>query len=361
MRGRGPRAAPGSPPRCRRSPTPSVTRHVGASTCSSATTPPPAETRRGDRVGRRRRGRGAPERRPPPSRQAGCRRLRRGRSPRAARGRRRPQAGRPSKHYVAVRDRRGRTSCPVRSDDLVLALLGQALARLPHDQAEAMAEDVGATLRSQPSATGLPAMRCAAGQRSLRSAMQAVADALTAHGFAAHTTAGRRRAGPSPPHHQRPLPVRQSGHRPPGDLRRRPGLVRGMLGVLYPSAPSSTSPPRLQRPRRHDLRDRGLRGPSPAFSERRQELTPLPIGGGLPIASGRGRTYRCDPGPSRTSTPIRRRRASDRRRGRGRVQRRGRRAVAHRQARPADRRPAAKIAYVELGAVDGDRRIGFGG
>jgi len=39
-------------------------------------------------------------------------------------------------------------------------------------------------------ATGLTGDALALGQRSLRSAMQAVADALTAYGFAAHMTAG---------------------------------------------------------------------------------------------------------------------------------------------------------------------------
>ena len=32
----------------------------------------------------------------------------------------------------------------MRSDDLLLSLLGRALDRLPHDEAEAMAEEVGA-------------------------------------------------------------------------------------------------------------------------------------------------------------------------------------------------------------------------
>ena len=52
-----------------------------------------------------------------------------------------------------------------------------------------MAEEVGATY-GRAMATGLTGDALAAGQRSLRSAMQAVADALTAHGFAAHMAAG---------------------------------------------------------------------------------------------------------------------------------------------------------------------------
>lgn len=99
-------------------------------------------------------------------------------------------AGRPSKRYQAVA---GGVSgeFPVRSDDLVLSLLGKALAMLPQAEAEAMAEQVGHEY-GVAMAAGLvghdsDGSRLAAGQRSLRSAMQSVADALSAHGFAAHT------------------------------------------------------------------------------------------------------------------------------------------------------------------------------
>ena len=126
------------------------------------------------------------------------------------------RAGRPSKRYVAVAN--AELDVPVRSDDLVLALLGRALDRLPGHEAEAMAEEVGATY-GRAMATGLTGDALAAGQRSMRSAMQAVADALTAHGFAAHMAAG---AAGRLADHQRPLPVRHGGDRSPGDLRRRP-------------------------------------------------------------------------------------------------------------------------------------------
>ncbi len=99
-------------------------------------------------------------------------------------------AGRPSKRYRTV-EGGIEADFPVRSDDLVLSLLGRSLAMLPPDAAQAMAEEVGREygaamadgLVGHDSAGG----RLAAGQRSLRSAMQAVADALSAHGFAAHT------------------------------------------------------------------------------------------------------------------------------------------------------------------------------
>ena len=51
-------------------------------------------------------------------------------------------AGRPSKRYVAVDD--VVTEFPVRSDDLVLSLLGRALTKLPREEAEVLAEEVGA-------------------------------------------------------------------------------------------------------------------------------------------------------------------------------------------------------------------------
>jgi predicted ArsR family transcriptional regulator len=93
-------------------------------------------------------------------------------------------AGRPSKRYVAVADAEA-TSVPIRSDDLVLALLGRALDRLSHDEAAAIAEEVGLEY-GRAMAEGLTGEALTSGRRSLRSAMQSVAAALTAHGFAAH-------------------------------------------------------------------------------------------------------------------------------------------------------------------------------
>ena len=96
-------------------------------------------------------------------------------------------------------------------------------------------------------AAGLTGDALAAGQRSLRSAMQAVADALTAHGFAAHAESRQRPAAD----HQRPLPVRHGRHRPPGDLRRRPrhgqaGCSSALVDV--DGDDSATSPPSRARP-----------------------------------------------------------------------------------------------------------------
>ena len=74
---------------------------------------------------------------------------------------------------------------PVRSDDLVLALLGRALADCPATRPRRWPRRSAPTY-GRAMAAGLTGDALAAGQRSLRSAMQAVADALTAHGFAAH-------------------------------------------------------------------------------------------------------------------------------------------------------------------------------
>jgi predicted ArsR family transcriptional regulator len=95
-------------------------------------------------------------------------------------------AGRPSKCYKAA-SAQVEVDLPVRHDDLLVTLLGRALALLPREQAEAMAEEVGAEYGRVLAAAIEPA---ADTHRSFRSALHAVADALTAHGFAAHAENG---------------------------------------------------------------------------------------------------------------------------------------------------------------------------
>ena len=138
-------------------------------------------------------------------------------------------AGRPSKRYVVVGDALagGAAQFPVRSDDLLLSLLGRALDRLPDDEAEMIAEEVGQEY-GRVMAEGLTGDALSSGRRSLRSAMQAVADALTAQGFAAHAE-GRNG-------HLRII----NDHCPFGDVATdHPvicavdrGMVRGMLAAL---------------------------------------------------------------------------------------------------------------------------------
>ena len=89
-------------------------------------------------------------------------------------------AGRPSKHY-RVSDPGTPLELPLRQDAVLVSLLGRALALLPADQAEAMAEEVGIEVgRNMAEAIGEQGVH-----RSFRSALQVVAEALTAHGFAA--------------------------------------------------------------------------------------------------------------------------------------------------------------------------------
>jgi predicted ArsR family transcriptional regulator len=135
-------------------------------------------------------------------------------------------AGRPSKRYLAVDD--AITEFPVRSDDLVLSLLGRALQHLSPQDAERMAEEVGAEY-GRAMAAGLTGDAIEVGHRSMRSAIQAVADALTAHGFAAHAEGRNDR-----------LRI-INDHCPFGDVAlEHPvicavdrGMVRGMLSELY--------------------------------------------------------------------------------------------------------------------------------
>lgn len=136
-------------------------------------------------------------------------------------------AGRPSKHY-RVANNAQELELPVRTDDLVLSLLGKSLAALPTEQAHRLAEEVGHEygIAMAASLTGVDAN---AGHRSLRSAIQAVADALTAHGFAAHADASNNK-----------LRIVTS-HCPFGDVAIdhpvicavERGMVKGMLGALY--------------------------------------------------------------------------------------------------------------------------------
>jgi predicted ArsR family transcriptional regulator len=139
-------------------------------------------------------------------------------------------AGRPSKRYRSGGEP-VTLDVPVRTDDLVLALLGKALALLPRAQAEAMAEEVGMEY-GRAMAVGLAgkvAGDSTAVQRSFRTALHAVAEALTAYGFAAHTDSRNDQ-----------LRI-VNNHCPFGDVAiEHPvvcavdrGMVKGMLASLY--------------------------------------------------------------------------------------------------------------------------------
>lgn len=139
-------------------------------------------------------------------------------------------AGRPSKRYVVVADD-DPAGCdgvvPVRTDDLLLALLSRAIELLPPAEAEAMAEDVG-TRYGRALAVRVNGAARTAGQRSLRSAMRSVADALTANGFAAHSERKSDRLRIVNNH----CPFGTVAVDHPVICAVDRGLVRGMLGAL---------------------------------------------------------------------------------------------------------------------------------
>lgn len=90
-------------------------------------------------------------------------------------------AGRPSKRY-RISELDHSLHFPPRRDDLLATLLARALGVLPREQAEQVAEEVGFDYGRALASRMAPRE----GHRSVRAALASVADALTAHGFAAH-------------------------------------------------------------------------------------------------------------------------------------------------------------------------------
>jgi predicted ArsR family transcriptional regulator len=134
-------------------------------------------------------------------------------------------AGRPSKRYRAVAHDT-HLSFPPRRDDLLATLLARALERLPIDEARALAEEVGYEYGRAIAAR----MEPSEGHRSVKAAVASVADALTAHGFAAHAET------------QGSALTLVAEHCPFGDAARQyphvlcavdTGMVKGMLEGLY--------------------------------------------------------------------------------------------------------------------------------
>ena len=134
-------------------------------------------------------------------------------------------AGRPSKRYVKTSDDVA-LELPVRRDDLMATLLARALQLLPKDVAEAMAEEVGVEYGRVMASSLAPG---GDGHRSFRSALHAVADALTAHGFAAHTE-GRGNALRIVSDH---CPFGATAVDSPVICAVDRGMVKGMLAALY--------------------------------------------------------------------------------------------------------------------------------
>ena len=134
-------------------------------------------------------------------------------------------AGRPAKVYRAI-EQDLTLEFDVGQDDILITLLGKALSRLPDDEAAGLAEEVGLEFGRQM-ATRMGDR--AETQRSFRSALHVVADALSSHGFSAHAEQNGEE-----------LRI-VSGHCPFGDVAiEHPvicavdrGMVKGLLGSLY--------------------------------------------------------------------------------------------------------------------------------
>jgi predicted ArsR family transcriptional regulator len=150
-------------------------------------------------------------------------------------------AGRPSKRYQ-VTDKALALEFPVRRDDLLIALLGRMLALVPIEQAEAMAESVGEEYGRSLAQSMAPGE----GHRSLQAALHAVADALTAHGFASHTES--RADGLAIISEQCPFGGAAVQH--PVICAVDRGIVKGMLDTLYGDTVPETS---ASRPRGDDI------------------------------------------------------------------------------------------------------------
>ncbi len=145
--------------------------------------------------------------------------------------------GRPSKRY---RCREGDVSLdfPARRDDLLVTLLGRALALVPEAEAEAMAEQVG-----EEYGRGLAQqMSPADAHRSFRAALHAVADALTAHGFAAHVEARGSSLAIVAQH----CPFGDAATQHPVICAVDRGIVRGMLSGVYGETTPATAASRAQ-------------------------------------------------------------------------------------------------------------------
>jgi predicted ArsR family transcriptional regulator len=133
-------------------------------------------------------------------------------------------AGRPSKRYRATEPEMN-LEISVRHDDVLVSLLGRALELLPADEAERLAEEVGEEYgRAMATAMGnQPA------QRSFRAALHVVADALTAHGFAAHA----EKHGDGLRIVSEHCPFGGAAIEHPVICAVDRGMVKGMLGTLY--------------------------------------------------------------------------------------------------------------------------------
>ncbi len=133
-------------------------------------------------------------------------------------------AGRPSKRYTTSATDTGVAS-PPRCEDLLITLLGEILALIPGDKAELVAEAVGERYGRRLAAHMSPGEN----HRSFRAALHSIADALTAHGFAAHAEA----RGGTLALVKDECPFFDTAIQHPVICAVDRGMVRGMLAGLY--------------------------------------------------------------------------------------------------------------------------------
>jgi predicted ArsR family transcriptional regulator len=141
-------------------------------------------------------------------------------------------AGRPSKRYRAT-ESQVRLEVSVRHDDILVTLLGRALALLPPEQAAAMAEEVGAEYGRSMAAS----LDSSDNHKSFRTALHVVADALSAHGFAAHA----EKHGTELRIVAENCPFGGAAVEHPVICAVDRGMVRGLLSEIYGPAGTDTS------------------------------------------------------------------------------------------------------------------------
>ena len=134
-------------------------------------------------------------------------------------------AGRPSKRYRVVAPDIA-LDLPLRHDDVLVELLGRALADLGDERAERLAEEVGVDYGRAMAAAMSPGSDQ---HRSFQAALHMVADALTAHGFAAHA----ERHGDQLRIVSEHCPFGGAAIEHPVICAVDRGMVRGMLAALY--------------------------------------------------------------------------------------------------------------------------------
>ena len=140
--------------------------------------------------------------------------------------------GRPSKRYRAANPE-VRLEVSIRHDDILVSLLGRALAMLPADAVEQMAEEVGVEYGKAMAAAIDPSET----HRSHQGALHAVADALSAHGFAARADTD----GDEYRIVARNCPFGDAVVEHPVICAVDRGIVEGMLGLLHGPAGADTA------------------------------------------------------------------------------------------------------------------------